>query len=179
MGALIPSEAVAAPAWPTTRRCWAARAGNALPHLLAMPPGGMAPRGLVVAVHGISRNAAEHIDLLAPPAARHGFAVLAPLLSSNAFPRYQRLARGSDGRRPDHALIDLLDWVRRNHLPPCAPTVLVGYSGGAQFAHRFLLKHPGESSSALLGAAGWYTWPDPAVRFPYGVGGREEAEERL
>ncbi len=160
-------------------RPWLALGRESLPHLLRLPPEGTAPRGLLVSVHGISRNALEHAELLAEGAARHGLALLAPVFSRAAFPGYQRLVRGVDGRRPDGAFLDLLDWVRRGPVPVGAEqTVLVGYSGGAQFVHRFLLAHPGEAAGALLAAAGWYTWPDPQRKPPHGVAGLGEARLR-
>jgi len=47
---------------------------------------------------------------------------------------------------------------------------LLGYSGGAQFVHRFALLHPHRVRRIGLGAAGWYTWPDPRVSYPRGTG---------
>jgi pimeloyl-ACP methyl ester carboxylesterase len=46
---------------------------------------------------------------------------------------------------------------------------LFGYSGGAQFAHRYLMAHPERVARAAFAAAGWYTFPDDAQRFPYGI----------
>jgi pimeloyl-ACP methyl ester carboxylesterase len=46
---------------------------------------------------------------------------------------------------------------------------LFGFSGGAQFAHRFAMVHSSRVSSLVLGAAGWYTWPDSSTGFPYGT----------
>jgi poly(3-hydroxybutyrate) depolymerase len=43
------------------------------------------------------------------------------------------------------------------------PLHLSGYSGGGQFVHRFMLVHPGRVARVAVGAAGWYTFPDPAL----------------
>ena len=50
------------------------------------------------------------------------------------------------------------------------PFYLFGFSGGAQFAHRYVLAHPDRVAAAGIGAAGWYTFPDSATPYPYGLG---------
>ena len=44
-----------------------------------------------------------------------------------------------------------------------------GHSGGAQFVHRYLMAYPHRVEFAIVSAAGWYTFPDPALKFPYGI----------
>lgn len=49
--------------------------------------------------------------------------------------------------------------------------VLWGHSAGAQFVHRMALFCPDAPVHAYIAAgAGWYTVPDPAIAFPYGLG---------
>ena len=56
----------------------------------------------------------------------------------------------------DEQLIAHLDQARDR----CAgPIVLVGHSGGAQFAHRFALRHPQRVGAAICLAAGCWTNP--------------------
>ena len=43
---------------------------------------------------------------------------------------------------------------------------LVGFSGGAQFAHRFAMLYPGCVRRVVVAAAGWYTYIDPSRPFP-------------
>jgi dienelactone hydrolase len=50
-----------------------------------------------------------------------------------------------------------------------AKVYLFGFSGGAQFAHRYAMAHPGRVARAVVAAAGWYTFPDTTQRFPYGI----------
>jgi pimeloyl-ACP methyl ester carboxylesterase len=47
---------------------------------------------------------------------------------------------------------------------------LFGFSGGAQFAHRYAMAHPERIERVVVAAAGWYTFPDDAVAYPYGIG---------
>jgi pimeloyl-ACP methyl ester carboxylesterase len=50
-----------------------------------------------------------------------------------------------------------------------APMHLFGFSGGAQFAHRFAMAFPHRVARAVIAAAGWYTFPDWRRRYPYGI----------
>ncbi|ROR32799.1 hypothetical protein [Inmirania thermothiophila] len=122
------------------------------------------PAGLVVSVHGISRNAAEHVRRLAPAAAAAGYAVVAPLLPPGRFRGFQRLRAGAA-----EAVEDVVADAAARAGRPFPRFVLVGFSGGAQFAHRYAMLRPGRIESLLLGAAGWYTLPDPALPWPLGV----------
>jgi hypothetical protein len=46
---------------------------------------------------------------------------------------------------------------------------MIGFSGGAQFTHRYALLNPERVRSQILVAAGWYTFPSDRERFPYGI----------
>jgi pimeloyl-ACP methyl ester carboxylesterase len=119
----------------------------------------------LVAVHGILRNAEEQARLFARRAASLQRPVIAPLFANDAFPRYQR-AVGS--ARADLALLDLLDVLAAEMGLATRRFALFGFSGGAQFAHRFAWLYPHRVSRLSVAAAGWYTFPDSAP-FPYGL----------
>lgn len=135
-----------------------------------------APEGLasdarvLVAVHGISRNAAEIVELFRPYADRHGIALIAPVFTADTFKDYQRLGRKGIGPRADLALIRVLNAVSKRTGWDVRKIDLFGFSGGAQFAHRFAMVHPQRVRRLVLGAAGWYTMPDPATPYPHGTG---------
>lgn len=138
--------------------------------LLRIPTNAGHPSRLLIAVHGIGRDAVEQIEGWGSWADRNGFTLLAPVFREDEFPGYQRLEPGPCGRRADQALLQLLSWLpSQGHALP-ARRVLFGHSGGAQFAHRFLLLQPFAVDAAILSSAGWYTWPDDRARFPYGTG---------
>ena len=135
-------------------------------------PAGTARTDLVlVAVHGISRNAREHASALAALAQRLGCHLIAPRFDREQFPDYQRLGIDGRGRRADLALQLMLADLTRFGVRADASLVLSGYSGGAQFVHRYAMFWPQRVCSLLVAAAGWYTMPDPAQRFPYGCAG--------
>ncbi|MEH6824056.1 MAG: hypothetical protein V7629_09130 [Motiliproteus sp.] len=142
-----------------------------LDYYLYVPSAGGEGAPVMVAVHGVSRNASAQVRLFAPLAERYGVVVIAPIFSTTRFPAYQRLGLRQAGlcSRPDEALDAVVDQVgeltgaRTEHLS------LFGYSGGGQFVHRYAMFHPERVHSVSMGAPGWYTFPDPRRAFPQGI----------
>lgn len=122
-------------------------------------------------IHGISRDAGGIAARLAPRAAAQGRVLIAPLFTAEDFPRYQRAACG---RRSDRALLTLLDWLAAEGSIAPGAVDLAGYSGGAQFAHRFTWMHPNRVARLTVAAAGWWTFPE-AAPFPRGFGPADAA----
>lgn len=124
---------------------------------------------LLVAVHGISRDALGIARAFVPLAKAQGWALVAPEFDAERHGDYQRLGRVGRGPRADLALDDLvgacaarfgLAWRRR---------FFFGYSAGGQFVHRYLMAHPAQVHAAVVGAPGWFTLPDPKRAYPYGL----------
>jgi pimeloyl-ACP methyl ester carboxylesterase len=130
-----------------------------------VPVSSAAPARTLVSIHGISRNARDHARLLAPLAERHGVTIIAPLFDDTFYSDYQRLGRRGRGRRADLALNEILD----DAVDAATPIRLFGYSGGGQFAHRYMLAYPDRVAALVLAAPGWFTFPDLQVRYPYGL----------
>lgn len=139
-------------------------------YYLYLPRKTRAQAPLFVSVHGISRNARQHARLFAPLAERYGVVLVAPYFERVRFGDYQRLGRTGRGERADQMLDRILTEVGREVAVPTARIHLFGYSGGGQFAHRYAFAHPERVVSLAVGAAGWYTFPDPGSRYPHGVG---------
>jgi dienelactone hydrolase len=142
------------------------------PYYLHVPPGNTEGAPVIVVVHGISRNAREHVLAFGSQAARQGFVTIAPRFSRQAFPGYQRLGRCGTGRTsiPQAALEEVLDEAHAATGADTSKVFMFGFSGGAQFAHRFALCTPGIVRGLVLASAGWYTFPDTTQSFPRGVG---------
>ncbi len=121
----------------------------------------------LVAVHGISRGADEHIAAFAPWAERSGRVLVAPLFSESQCKRYQRVTQ--DRCQADRALFAALREVAEATGVEVDRVDLFGFSGGAQFAHRFALLHPERVARLAVSSAGWYTQPDPSEAYPYGL----------
>src|SRR5690606_34766550 len=77
------------------------------------------------------------------------------------------------GVRSDQALMRIVDSVAASTGADGSRLHLFGYSGGAQFAHRFAMLHPERTAAAVVGAAGWYTFPDASLPYPLGIGPSE------
>ncbi|ANP45703.1 hypothetical protein ATE48_07115 [Candidatus Viadribacter manganicus] len=124
---------------------------------------------LVVSVHGIARNAAAHTYRLIDEAERYGLSILAPLFEKELYGQYQQLADERTGARADLALFDMLHAVGRLSRADTHKILLFGFSGGAQFSHRFVFAHPDRVRSAVHVSAGWYSFPNEERRYPRGL----------
>lgn len=134
------------------------------------PAGGSTRAPLLVAVHGLSDRPDAHIQHLRSLAERFGVVVLAPHFSRPAFRDYQRLGREGRGERADRALLGLVEAVGRSIGAEWKRFFLMGYSGGGQFVHRFVLAYPDRVAAAVASSAGWYTFPDHTRSYPLGIG---------
>ncbi|MEM9224438.1 MAG: hypothetical protein AAGB11_18840 [Pseudomonadota bacterium] len=143
----------------------ARRRGGLSAHIV-LPRRHLSGSSPIVAVHGFARNAREQATLLAPAAAAAGRMVIAPHFHKAGWKRYQQLVVKG---RADLALLALLGELRAEFSMPAGKFVLSGFSGGAQFAHRFAMLYPGLVRRLIVTAAGWYTFPDEAP-YPYGCG---------
>jgi len=124
---------------------------------------------LLISIHGISRNAREHVEAFTKMADRYGAVVLAPVFTDYRYGDYQRLGRRGRGSRADLALQRLASHVIFEWGLASSRFYLYGHSGGAQFAHRYAMAYPQDVAGLGLSAAGWYTLPDPEQPYPYGI----------
>ncbi len=136
-------------------------------YFVYLPERSIQPRHLLVAVHGISRNAKELVRYFAPFARSHNFMVIAPLFDPARYRGYQRLGLG--GHPPDFALDQIISEVNEEMGTSFSTFYLFGYSGGAQFAHRYMMAFPDRVNALCAASAGWYTFPDYNLRFPQGL----------
>lgn len=136
------------------------------------PEAGKPSLGLVVAVHDSRRKPMECVEGFMPFCEAHRLAILAPL-----FPRDVQGIGCEDGYkflhepglRYDRLLHTLIEELCAD--APCDGSrfFLHGYSGGAQFAHRYLLLHPQRVRAATVGAPGEVTLIDDDVDWWGGV----------
>ena len=131
---------------------------------------------VMVLIHGITRRAAEQVFRFRDEADRTGAVLAAPHFSKVIYGQYQQVV-DRRGVRADLALIDIIGDVANAVGGHPGKVHLFGFSGGAQFAHRFALLHPDRVASMTLASAGWYTMPDEAQPYPYGVGTHPVAGE--
>lgn len=129
---------------------------------------------LMVAVHGIRRQAKLQARLFAPFIESIGGTLVAPVFSRKRHADYQRLGRHGLGQRSDLALKRILDEIGRMTGISTRSVVMFGYSGGGQFVHRFAMAYPRQVLRMAIAAPGWYTFPDRRFRFPEGIGSCED-----
>lgn len=132
-------------------------------------PGHASTSPVLVMVHGISRNAAEHAFRAATAPQWTGHTIIAPLFDAVTFGHYQSLRAGQGQHPADQGLIGLLDHLSVSGVIADDRIELFGFSGGAQFAHRFAMKYPERIRFLSLAAAGWYTMPDTRAAYPEGL----------
>jgi pimeloyl-ACP methyl ester carboxylesterase len=138
-------------------------------YMLYLPGSGGDNAPVFVTVHGLSRNAEEHANLFASYCEGLGVMLVAPLFGEEQSRDYQRLGRLGRGMRADVALDSILEEVILLTGAATAPIHLFGFSGGAQFAHRYAMAHPRRVARVVIASAGWYTFPDGRKRYPYGI----------
>ncbi|CAK7224659.1 hypothetical protein SBRCBS47491_005625 [Sporothrix bragantina] len=129
---------------------------------------------LVVWIHGTARDASPITTDLADFAEANKCACLAPLFPANMdgpsdLDAY-KLVLQSRTLRSDLVLLAILDEVAA-----CWPGIatdriyLGGFSGGGQFAHRFLYLHPDRLAAVGVGAPGRPTFLDETQPWPAGI----------
>ena len=147
--------------------------GSAQSYYLYVPSAGGAGAPLFMVVHGISRNAQAQAYAFPELCEKFGVVMAVPVFGVDARD-YQRLGRSGRGPRADAALDAVVEEVAMKTGCRASSFHLFGFSGGAQFAHRYTMAHPERVASAAVAAAGWYTFPDSATPYPYGLGPGDE-----
>jgi len=136
-------------------------------YFLYVPRRGGNNAKIFVTVHGISRNVTEHAKKFSAFAEKFGVVMIAPYFPADRFPDYQRL--GLKGKRADKVLNEIVSEVAQLTGASARKLYLFGYSGGAQFVHRYMLAYPERVAKIALGAPGWYTFPNLTLKFPRGI----------
>lgn len=126
-------------------------------------PAGADGLPLLVTVHGTDRDAVGMRDAFVPLANQHGVTVLSPLFPAGIddpqdIDNYKFIAFGR--LRFDRVLLRMVTAAERRLGARFGPLHLVGFSGGAQFVHRFTYLHPHLVGSASVAAPGRITLLD-------------------
>lgn len=137
-------------------------------------PNQLQPGRAMISVHGISRNAQEHVQGFIAQAEKYGAIIIAPYFPRDNFRRYQRLGKSAHEGRADLAfdniIQDVSEWLQQQFYP----LRIFGFSGGGQFAHRYAMFYPKRVKRLVLAAPGWYTFPDPDRHYPLGLRSTKE-----
>ena len=144
-------------------------------------PADPATAQILIVMHGVGRNADDYRADWHEYVQSRNVLVLAPEFSEKEYPGTSYALGnmlGDDGhvRPPEqwsfHVVEALFDFVVHDVGSSARDYALFGHSAGAQFVHRFVEFMPGQRARVAAAAnAGWYTMPDEAAAFPYGLGG--------
>jgi pimeloyl-ACP methyl ester carboxylesterase len=150
------------------------------------PGGARSGPGLpvVALVHGSDRRPQLLRDEFAAFCEEHGCIALAPLFPAgieapDEFDGYKYLGSSAYTHPPhmplryDRLLLAMLDEVRAVYGARTGRFGLFGFSGGAHFAHRFLLLHPDRLLAASIAAPGAVTLLDGGRDWPAGIRGMD------
>lgn len=128
---------------------------------------------LFIGIHGYMADGNQAMDLWRGFADPEGFILVCPSFKEG----YQRLEYATDNR-----MIDIIKELEKEFQIDEKKVFMAGFSGGAQFTHRFALRHPEYINSAIVLAAGSYDYPANSasakrIKFLVGVGANDS--ERL
>ncbi|KAI2615142.1 alpha/beta-hydrolase [Hypoxylon sp. NC1633] len=128
---------------------------------------------LLVYIHGTGRNTVAIYDELVPFANSTPCAILAPVFPSgiegpNDLDSYKELSTAS--LRSDLALLSVIDQVAYRW-PGIETTkvFMMGFSGGGQFAQRFMYLYPERLAAISVGSPGRPTYLDDSQDWPIGT----------
>jgi pimeloyl-ACP methyl ester carboxylesterase len=132
---------------------------------------------LIVVQHGTARTAARYRDAFRDFCDSHRCAMMAPLFpagigSPDDLHNFKFLAYGD--LRFDLVLLGMVDEVAQRFPVRGDKFLLYGFSGGGQFAHRFLYLHPKRLHAITIGAPGRITQLDDSLPWWLGTGGMAE-----
>ena len=140
---------------------------------------------ILMVLHGGGRNADEYRDAFIDKSNSLGFIVVAPEFSQASFPGGDAYNLGNlfvDGDNPTSGTLNPENEWSFSIFDPLFSHVkdltnntsqtydVFGNSAGGQVAHRLLLYKPNSPINKMVAcAAGWYTFPNSNIVFPYGL----------
>lgn len=145
------------------------------------------PCPLLIAVHGMGRNAKGARDAWKSAADRAGFLVLALRFDKDQFPsrRFQQggVRGAADKAKWTFSLIErLFDAARASGRVAGDSYTIFGHSAGAQFVHRMVMLMPeARIATAAVANAGYYTLPALSGEraYPYSLKGTPATDATL
>ncbi|KAJ7282075.1 poly hydrolase [Mycena rebaudengoi] len=130
------------------------------------------PLPLLVVIHGTRRQTGSYINHLKSFSESHRCIVLCPLFPAGIIDpmdvnNYKTLLYHDI--RFDLVLLSMIDQAAATWSIITQKFFLHGFSGGGQFAHRFLYLHPTRLAAVSAGAPGNITHPDTTIPWPNGL----------
>jgi poly(3-hydroxybutyrate) depolymerase len=141
---------------------------------------------VVFALHGMTRNAKATFSAWRDALGEANVVLVAPEFDERGYPSSaynlgntrEKVGRENPPREWSFQAIEaIFDAVVTRTNVSAKTYTLYGHSAGAQFTHRFAMLMPTSiRASAFISAnAGWYTFPDTEVAYPFGLKGAAES----
>ena len=139
-------------------------------------------------LHGGSRTAEKYINEWLPIANDRNVVLIAPRFSAEFFPEYAYLMMSTKNGKllKDQSMylnnsLGLLFDFFRFKLKLSTPTYrLYGHSGGSHFIQRYLLlSQETNIEKAAMANAGFYTFVDDQISYPFGIKNMNVSNERI
>ena len=153
-----------------------------------VPTGDVSTMPFQIVLHGADRNARDYLAAWAQKAREYRFIAIAPEFAASDFSTAQYNEGGfiSSGsinppEKTTFALLDrIFDFAQEELGLSNEQYNLYGHSAGAQFIHRYLQFYDSPKvAKAVVANAGWYTFPDEDISYPYGIKGLFSDHESL
>jgi hypothetical protein len=152
-------------------------------------PSAITPKTKILFImHGASRSGASFIKNWLPLVEGRDVVLIAPQFSKEFYKEYVYLMKTNNKGKPvtDKSLdisdsLGLIFDFYKSKLNLKTNTFRVyGHSGGSQFVHRYLLlSDETRIEKAAMANAGFYTFVDPSISFPFGIKGMNVSDARL
>lgn len=134
---------------------------------------------VVVGFHGNDRDCSYWIETWKEYAEKRGFMFFIPWFTHANFPirRYQEVGVKDEngdilpaGFRTSALVDSLLCHILNTSGTKEKKVTIFGHSAGGQFVHRFMLMNNSHFvKKAIIGNPGWFTFPDSAENYSYGI----------
>lgn len=182
VAALLSQSAHAAKLAPGAGRYEVQYGGKLIPVWYFLPEDADDDAPVLIVMHGVNRDADRYRNEWIPHACKYRFLLVVPEFSKEAFPGEDCYNSGNtldEQQRPrpreqwTFSLVEpIFEAMKLATGNQSERYYLYGHSAGAQFVHRFLFHVPdARVAKAVAANAGWWTMPDAAVKFPYGLQG--------
>ena len=143
---------------------------------------------IIFIMHGASRTAKKYLNDWFPLVMNRNVVLIAPEFSKELYPEYVYLMmsteRGKLLKDKSLYLTDsiglLFDYFKAKLKLSTSTFRLYGHSGGSQFVHRYLLlSDETRIEKAAMANAGFYTFVDDQISYPFGIKNMNISDQRL
>ena len=154
----------------------------------SVPPTISKKTKIMFIIHGASRKAERNLNNWLPLLEGRDVVVIAPEFSKEFYNEYAYLMKTTKtgrvlkdrSRDLESSLGDIFNFFSSKLKISTKKFRLYGHSGGSQFVHRYLLL--GDETrvgKVAMANAGFYTFADPVIKYPFGIKNMEVTDKRL